>query len=792
MRYGSGRIKLIIIASIVTGPCAAASAAPEASREITPPKEVRAQLPSSVIAIRPGASSETLKKLTVKREIGLQSVRSNSLVKLRSTNVDFKPMLDNPLALFNVAQKLREKPQLATVQADETRIFEVGQGLIVRSLLSYQIKLGVCNDASKRKQLAASGIQCAKRVDSKARAAAFANPDDPHYIASVADRAKAIASAEAHAAEVSASIDSDIANLRARFADPAQKAELVAQIGAAEVARLQGLNDDALKTEMVNSGEVTIEEVMFVPAADRLDNARNRSGSKAKLPVITSTKKDLQTAIFLTGFTLGRNYEWRQRVEKSIKWCVLGCKKTYYAEVYAGFDYGFGLRFPIKLDGTYQHRDDAGTKSATVRVDYAPFNGSTQDYAAAGLPADKLFDGKEIVAQFGAYAGFGYKIPFYGSLNLKAEVGEDFTKGFDAPFTGGQFTPPLPGAPAMPPLVKTFTDVDLIAGRANFGVVGAKVFPAVKAELLSDSLTFTLRDNVLGKDITIASSGQVVNLGIEANDQTSSFTIGDPVYDLSFLVTPGLLGRIFIDISVWSHSWDWPVWFPQLAVKLPPDGVKFQCHEDTVCSRNYLYSPTGAIETAGAKAGENTPFHAELAQWSKAFDEKWLPQCLDKKCKTGIKLVRVNAELEAKQKYDAAPKATTSASIKPVLDKAETSAATLIQESKDRKANKEATKKAGTGWVLIYKAVWLPKCADQLCRTNVTALIDQMPAAAEEKQKQYPDEDSLHVQAMVGKDFAPKLQKEVDDSKARMQSQRVPDDPNGMTRPPPDPPSRKP
>jgi hypothetical protein len=782
MRLSSMRIVLLLAAGTIDVASIAAPAPP--SREIAPPKEVAVNVPATAVVIRPGATSTTIEKLQIKREIALPTVRSNPVVKLRTTDVDFKPVLANPRALFNVAQTLRAKPQLATVRADETRIFEVQQGLIVRSFLSYEIKPGVCTHAAKRSQLAATGVQCATRVDPKARAAAFANPNDPHYVANPAARARAIAAAEANAAETSANVDSDIADLRARFANPAQKAELVAQLGAADVARLQGLDDEALKTEMVNSGEVAIEEVMFVPAADRLDNARSRTGSKQQFAVITNSKKQLQTAIFMTGFTLGRNYEWRQRVEKSIKWCAVGCKKTYYAEVYAGFNYGFGLRFPIKVDGVYKHLDNAGTKSATVNVNYAPFNGSAQDYAATGLPGDKLFEGKEIVAQFGAYAGFGYKIPFYPSLNVRADVGEDFTKGFPAPFTGGQFTPPAPGQAGLPPLVKTFTDVDLIADRANFGVVGAKVFPAIKAELQSDSLTFTLRDNVLEKETTITKSGQKVDLGIEANDQSSSFTIKDPVYDLSFLVTPGLTGRIFIDVSVWSHNWDWPVWFPQLSVKLPPDGVKFQCHEDTVCSRNYLYSPTGQIETAGAKAGENSLFHAELAKWSAAFDAKWLPQCLDKKCQTGIKLVRVNAELEAKKKYDAAPTTTTIASVKPSLDKAEASAATLIQESKDRKANKETTKKAGTGWVLIYKAVWLPKCADDLCKTNVTALIDQMPAAAEEKQKQNPDEGSLQVQAMVAKDFAPKLQKEVDDSKARMQPRRVPDNPEETTRKP--------
>lgn len=796
MRPVFTRITLLSALLTQVAPGVVAQSGSVAPRQIVPPKGVATKAPGNAVVIRPGPSANIIQSLKVKRQIALPSLRSNPVVKLQATNVDFKPVLSNPRALFNVADMLRAAPQLASVRTDDTQIYEVEQGLVVRSLLAYEIKPGVCISASKRAQLASRGVACATRLDPAKRAEAFANPNDPHYVADPTERANAIAAASKHAAETGAAIAIDIADLRARFANPAHKAALVAQLGAAEVARLQGLDDESLKTEMVNSGEVAIEEVMFIPAADKPDTARNRrDNSKTKLPVIKSNKKQLQTTIFLTGFTLGRNYEWRQRVEKSIKWCIAGCKKTYYAEVFAGFNYGFGLRFPIKLDGTYKHTDNGGKSSATVTVNYAPFNGSAQDYAATGLPADKLFEGKEIVAQFGAHAGFGYKIPFYGSSNVDAKVGEDFTKGLEGDYANGQFTPPAPGQ-SMPPLIKTFSDIDLIAGSANFGVAGAKVFPAVKANLQSDGLGFTLRDNVLGTDTPINATGQTVNLGVEANDQTSSFTIRDPVYNLGFLITPGLVGRIFIDVSVWSHNWDWPVWFPQLSVKLPPDGVDFACHEETVCSRNYLYSPTGAIETAGAKAGENTPFHKELAAWSAAFDAKWLPQCLDKKCKTGIKLVRLNAELEAKQTYDAtpanAPKPTSIAAVKPSLDKAEASAATLIQESKDRKANKATTKKAGAGWVLIYKAVWLPRCMDELCKTNVGALIDQMPAAAEAKQKQFPDEGSLQVQAKVGQDFAPKLQKEVDDSKARVRQQRTPDD-SGRTVPPTsDPSSRKP
>jgi hypothetical protein len=775
-------MRIVFVSATMLGasPAIAASTTAPVSREITPPKDVPIKAPDNAVVIRPGTNSAVIQSLTVKRQITLSSVRSSPVITLRSSTVDFKPVLANPRALFNVAQALRAKPQLANVRTDDTQIYEVEQGIIIRSVLSYEIKAGVCSNTAKRGQLAGSGVQCAARLDSAKRTTAFANPSDPHYVADPVARMKAIADASANAAEVGAAIDTDITDLRARFSNAAQKAELVTQLGAAEVTRLQTLDDDALKAEMVNSGEVVIEDVMFIPAADRLDVSRSGSGSSKKKPPVND-EKQLQTAIFLTGFTLGRNYEWRQRIEKSIKWCVLGCKKTYFAEVFAGFNYGFGLRFPIKLDGSYKHNDNGTATSASVTVNYAPFDGSAADYAAAGLPADQIFDGKELVAQFGAHAGFGYKIPFYPSLSIDAKVGIDFTDDLPAPFTDGQFTPPAPGGSGLPPLVKNFPDVDLIAGRANFGVVGAKVFPAVKAELQSSGLTFRLQDNVKGVGTDITGTGQQIELGIDPEDESSDFAIKDPVYDLNFLVTPGLTGRIFIDVSVWSNNWDWPVWFPQLAVKLPPGGLKFACHEGTVCSRNYHYSPTVSDESAGAKAVANTPFNQYLAQRSAVFEAQWPPQCLDKKCKTEIKQVRGQAEINARDNYEDQPfllkDSMIQSSVQLAFNEADAYAAQRVQASKERKIEKGAM-----GWLLIYKAVWIPKCADDLCKANVTALLDKMPAAAVEKQKQFPDEDGLHVQTKVAQDFAPKLQKEVDDSKARINARRTPDEP----------PSRKP
>ena len=289
--------------------------------------------------------------------------------------------------------------------------------------------------------------------------------------------------------------------------------------------------------------------------------------------------------IYLTGFTLGRAHEWRRRVSITVAWCLLGCKRTYYVEPYAGFSYGFGLRLPVRMDGTWRYKHQNGQEQAFFVPSFQPINASTQQYAAAGLPAAQRFDGQELVAEAQAYAGLAYKLTGNWHGNISASVGADLTDRLPAPFTHGQFTPPAPGS-TTPPIVRTITEVDMIAGRASFGVAGAKIHPAVKMELFSNGLGFKLRDHVANKVTPMTQSNKPYALAV--NDaHYSRFTVSDPVYNLGFQMTPGLVGRVYVDISVWSHNWDWPVWFPQLKVQLPPGGVDFTCHWNTVCGHQY-------------------------------------------------------------------------------------------------------------------------------------------------------------------------------------------------------------
>jgi hypothetical protein len=302
----------------------------------------------------------------------------------------------------------------------------------------------------------------------------------------------------------------------------------------------------------------------------------------------------IDNVVFLTGFTLGRQYEWSKRIEKTINWCWVGCSETYYAGARAGFSYGFGLRFPIVVNGKYVYENGSGGEHAYLTATMSPVDGSPAQYAASGLASSQIFNGQELVAELQASAGYDYKLPFIGEDHHSLTIGYDLADKLPAPYTHGQFRPPAPGTNAGEiPFV--LTSVDLLAGYGNWGAAGILVHPAVKVGLHSDALKLVLHDNVANSDQSIV-NGAKMPLAIDAAQHTSNFSIGSPLYNLGFIVTPGVDAHAFIDISVWSDSWDFPVWFPAVAVTLPPGGIDFSCHAGTICKRDYVYTAAASTD----------------------------------------------------------------------------------------------------------------------------------------------------------------------------------------------------
>lgn len=612
------------------------------------------QQPSAAVVLNAEDNAAALQRLNVQQRISPQQLRANPVVTLKDGQADMRPVLANPAAIINVAQRLRQQPVLARSVADTMEVLRIDQGLVVHQTLTYQLRTGTCTDARKRASIQALGVECFARLAPAAQESALSNPRDLRYVADAGKRAEIIANMRSAMAAQQAQIDASLAQFRAMLGDPAQRAQMEREVGADELARLATLDDAALEEELVNAAEVEIDELMFVPDYRKLaggtlvpsgllqsiggeQDAATGADPRLTMPLpgtrgmtlVQRKEHTIEDRVYLTGFTLGRDYEWSKGVRISINWCLIGCKETYYAELYARFNYGFGLRFPVTAGGSYDYQDVGGKKTASFTPVFRTINGGTREYLDAGLASDKLFDAKELVMQAGAEAGLRYRLPFFGSGKLGLALNVDLTGGLPPPYASGQFTPPMPGE-RPDPADLYFDDIDLTGGIANLGVVGGKVFPAVRFDLTSTRLEFTLTDKLTGHQRKMSRSGQPYSLSVDPQTGASEFRIGDPVYDLSFNMTPGVVARLFIDVRAWHHNADWPVWFPQLKIELPPGGQDFSCHAGTMCTREYRVSAAGASEAEGLSANPAERLPAEFAERS---IRDWKRLCQDGRLK---------------------------------------------------------------------------------------------------------------------------------------------------------------
>lgn len=726
---------------------------------LTPPADITMQVPAGSVTLSPRGYTEITRALPPMRQLNIATLRSQPRQLIGSMALDFQPLLNNPQALFNVAQRLKARSDLIDVRASELSVVEIRQGVLIHSLLTYRFKPGACRDAALRAQIAATGVQCFSQINPAQREAGFSNPRDIRYIEDPIKRSQAVAQSLAQSAQVNADIANSLSTFRNILKDPSQRAAVAAEIGADEVARMEALDDTSLAGELANNAEFKTEQTLFVPRYDplktvlgaKLGHQLGMEGNP-KPPQPANAQYDLGTFVFLTGFTLASDYEWSQRVETTIKWCVLGCKKSYYAEFHAGFSYGFGLRFPLQVDGKVNFNAD-GTASLTPHV--TPINGNPDAYAAAGLSADKIFEGKELVAEFAASAGASAKLPVVGVLGpVDFGVSMDFTKSLTGGFTNGQFTPPPPNQPG-PSMTKVFDNVDLIGGRANFGVFGGQVFPQVRVELTSGALNVSLRETQGSQKVTpFSTNAQPIGLAVVPADRSVNFAIEKPVYNAAFEITPGIDARVFIDLAVWGNHWDWNIWFPQLAVKLPPDGVDFACHAGTICSRNFRFTQTG---------GAQATFLGQLDSWSRTYIDRYRPDCLDAICKQGIGLTAMVTVAQGKSLYSDNPQVTISA-MAAYFAKADMSGKTYVNDSLARKS--QATSNA---MGILAQSIWSEKCKDLICFDNVKALSLQMGPRAKQVAQANPGQSVLWVNQQVNAEFVPKFKKEISDCDLRAQ-----------------------
>lgn len=742
--------------------------------EITPPAELQLLARPNAVILKPGSSSDILKALTVKRRYSVVDLRTRPIVTLGPAQVDMSPVFDNPDSLISLASRLRAQPGLVRVEADKTDILEVTEGLIIRQYLSYQIKTGVCSDTTRRMTLAQSGVTCFSRTTDTQRSAAFADPNNPRYVASPAGRSKALADARDIAEKDRADIATGIAEFRTMMKDPARRKEAEDELGASEAARLSLLSNDELEAEIINSAVIQVEEVMFIPAADEL-YATPPSQMHFQIPPMTipekvDVEKKLPDHVYLTGFTLGREIEWWKRYSITIKTCVVGCKRTYYLQADAGFSYGLGLRFPIKVGGLYAYHAVGDDESASIAPVFEPINANASQYEAAGISSDQNFDGKEFVAELRAWAGVTYKVPFHkGSVSYDL-AGADLTEDLPDPFKYGQFTPPRPGASNAVGFVQVFDDVDLLLGLVNYGFIGVKVTPALKIDLVSDGLSLKLTDNGGNTEKIMTSSGTTYSLKVLGGDHASSFTIGYPKYDLAAKLTPGLNGRFWVDVSVWEHHWDVPVWFPQIAVTLPPDGITFSCHSGTICSRSYRYSPSVTEEQIEDISPPDNPRLKEVWTWQNRYLNRWQNQCPY----LPLRFCEVAIDGVAKRTAPQMEEALMELSSYPSQDSAAIMITKGIAADNEARAIIKGSKIAAVDYygkelIKLYEPVWSKDCADELCRTRIHAMTEDYHQALIDRQIAKPSltREQVVFEENIQGDWSGKAEKEVQASKAR-------------------------
>ncbi|MCM0000037.1 MAG: hypothetical protein NBV68_11695 [Erythrobacter sp.] len=659
--------------------------------------------------IRPGRFSDQLKSLGPTRGITLAQLQSNPRFTIGKTQVDMTRVLANPQSVANRATALSKLTDTVRINSTTFEATEVKSGLIVRSFVNYSLRPGACTVQARRVKLEAAGVRCATPMTKAERDKAYATPGNPRYIADPALRSEALKAAEDDARQLA----QDVTALRGDLKIPQLRAEMVAAIGEAEVKRIEGLSDADLAAEIANSGDTKMEDVAYIPVNDAAQSyapAVKLGLAPPPMPPEVKKEYDLGTNYFLAGFTFGREYEWRLRVEQRINRCLIGCAKTYYVEAFAGFNYGLGLRFPIELTGSALYtKASSGAVMASVTPKIRTLDGNAEHYLAAGLPPEKLFNAQEFVAQFGAHAGFGFDVPFYPSLSVAFAREIDFTDYLGGQFKGGNFLPPTKGAPLTQDI--KISDIDLIGGRANFGFVGAQVFPAARVTLASDELSLMLVDKNGGAPVKLLQGQPAAPILMKTNTATDAmeFDIKDPLYKLTMTIEPGINARVFVDVGLWGKSWDMPVYFPSLAVTVPSGGVTFGCHDGTVCTRSFNLAPD--IKEAARN---------DLARWVNGFETRWFKACPDSTCEKEIRTTRIAtaAVVNAKiNKGEAPATLRTDPAIAKLFDGVERDAAKSWGRAMLRRFSVE------------FEPTWAGKCPDTACRNALKAIRTQTEAA---------------------------------------------------------------
>ncbi|MGM5488843.1 MAG: hypothetical protein ACQESG_07890 [Nanobdellota archaeon] len=167
-----------------------------------------------------------------------------------------------------------------------------------------------------------------------------------------------------------------------------------------------------------------------------------------------------QKEIFIDGFTYGFELSY----EKKFTWKKFG-KEVAMARLFSYIGYGLGLRIPFQTELTIHNNViDSDPGEFTAQINLQPLDLDAQGYKDAGLSSFHLFDGKELVLEFGAQAGA--KVKLLGQTVFNSDFGRMIDNSKD-------FTPPLGGERVnLGRLVFEGTDTGLYYGDDDVYVDG--------------------------------------------------------------------------------------------------------------------------------------------------------------------------------------------------------------------------------------------------------------------------------------------------------------------------------
>lgn len=326
---------------------------------------------------------------------------------------------------------------------------------------------------------------------------------------------------------------------------------------------------------------------------------------------IVTTSEDFY---FLTGFTLSRSIEDRFKH-------TFNRRKNYYIAFEYSIGFGLGLRFPFEVQassterfsevapGRWQSKDIALTLGARGVSGAERIAGVQSVYLASGLNPSLRFDDQEFV--FRAWAGCQLQVraPIVKTVRVNCPSIDVPRAGTCPDWACQRFTPPLVGGARE---LARFTLPASVTGlRINAWIAEAGLEPGVRLEARESTLSFdlvadgarferegglacvspgrgspTARNRLVAPDQCALrffraghENGNRMNFRLAATDQQdSSLTLSDPVYDFTLALVPFI--DLYAAIDIWLARWDFRHTFdiPGLTIK---QDFTFPRHEGT-------------------------------------------------------------------------------------------------------------------------------------------------------------------------------------------------------------------